>query len=211
MVPCSREDEAGPREDFEHRSVLGERLGHESVDVLISSARRQAFQEFGPDPVPLPGIGDDERGLGIGRCRGPFEAGHADDLTVDDRDERLAIMVIDGGEPLGFSCGQLWVGTEIPTADGLGRQLLVEPAERSGIGALDRPDPDVRTVAEFESIRTPARRADDDRRALTRVRDLRRADPPKVDAAEALTDGWGTAVMSAAGRARAQSCTGMAV
>lgn len=88
------------------------------MDVLISSARRQALEESGPETLVLPDVGDDEGNFCIGRCHRPLVAGHSDDLTVDDGHQRFPIVVVDGGEVLDFTLGELWVGTEIAAADG---------------------------------------------------------------------------------------------
>ena len=120
--------------------VVGERLGNEPGDPVTTGGNGQLLEEGGGDAGSLVVVSGDEGDLGAWAVGEAVVAPDADDLRADDRDQCLAVVVVDVCEPLDLGGAEMGVDGEEPRPLGLGRQPLVEADERGGVGRDDGSD-----------------------------------------------------------------------
>ena len=79
--------------------VLGKHLGGEARDAVRTSNDREVLEQHRRDTAALVLVVDRERDLGLATARPPVVARDADEVVAEQRDERHAVVVVDGREP----------------------------------------------------------------------------------------------------------------
>ena len=104
--------EARGLEDFEHPPVVDERVGTEAGDALGRRVGREVLEEQRGQPAALVLVGDRERDFGLVTVGESIVATDGDHLLAQERDERHAVVVVDGREMRDLAIGQVRPRTE---------------------------------------------------------------------------------------------------
>ena len=119
--------------DPQHLCVVRKGVRHEAGDAHLTRPGRQRFEHRGSQAVALPKVGHDECDLRLIAVIDPVEAGDADDGAVDPCDDRLAVAMVDVGEPVDLGGAELGMHGEEPEVGRLRRERAVEADQISGI------------------------------------------------------------------------------
>ncbi len=158
--------EPRPLEDRQHPTVLGKHLGGEARDAVRTGNDREMLEQHRRDTAPLVLVVDGERDLRVATARPLVVARDADEVVAEQRHERHAVVVVDGGEPPDVVGAQPRPRAEESVVHALMRQATVERDQSVGVVGTDRADMHRAAVAEHD-IGFPLRRvAALDRRRL---------------------------------------------
>ena len=121
--------------------------------LMPSSVARAASRSnsSGSEATTLPGIGHHEGDLGlVAAVAQTVEPRDADDLPFVDGDERLAVHVVDVGEPVQLLIAQIRVHAEEPQPDRLTGQRVVELIQPIDVARAHRLDVDRRAISKHD-------------------------------------------------------------
>ena len=134
-------------EDRQHAAVEEQRVRDEPADPELPRPGREPFEQHGSEATALPRVGHHEGDLGlVAAVPETVEPRDADDLPVVDGDERLAVDVVDVGEPVQLLIAQIGVHAEEPQPDRLTGQRVVELIQPIDVAGAHRLDVDRRAV-----------------------------------------------------------------
>ena len=141
-----------PSQPLEQRDGLDVRREDrrlEAAHALLGRTLRQRVEQQPADPAPLPVVGDHDGRLGDVGAR-PHVPGDADAVPRHgvDGDERLVVAVVDAREVVEVAVAEPRHRPEEPAVARLGAQPLEALGQGRPVLGLDRPDVDLRAVAQ---------------------------------------------------------------
>ena len=120
----------GLGEDRDHLAVLGQHLGGEAPDAVLTGGGGQVLEQDGTDAAALVVVRDVEGDLGLVRVVEAVVAADADDVRAAGDDEGHAVAVVHLREALELLRAELGLVREEAQVDGVLRLADVERLDR---------------------------------------------------------------------------------
>ncbi len=137
---CALTPEARVLEHVKHSPVVGQRIGAEARDAFGGRVGSEVRQEHRRQPTSLVFVGDRKRDLGRVAPGETVVAADADQVVVQERDERHAVVVVDAREVSDLAIRQRRPVTEESEVHALLGLTREECSMRLGVVRPDGPD-----------------------------------------------------------------------